>query len=746
MSDPAAGQRSRALPVDRPRPLAPSFVRSRLHVSLRPGHAAAGWPQLGADPCPLLVGALHGLLARYNDEDGASTGVALPSPHAGRPAVQSVHTASGPDPTLGQLAEDAALALPPPGSQPIQSGLPGQQSAWRTLFVLSDSRAETREARAVQATDLGHLAAPMAASDLCLVVEAGSWLTVCEYEADLYDEASIAAFLERYRRLVHLAVARPGARLWDVSLDESLLRPAAANPHADGGGTLNALLDRRPTTHPGASLRAAGEPIARELIGRGVAPGDRVGVLLDRSRASLIAMIGILGAGAACVPLDPGWAAEQRSFVYRDCGARLILAPRGRRDLVPSGMPLVIVEDVPAGRAVQLPVVRRDDLAFVQYTDGPAGRPIGTRVAHAAMCAAVLALLEHRSPAGAGREVPPAATGVGMARLWAEMLGREPTAGAAAAVTTGVYCPPGLANPVAVVDEEGGDLLTSFGNGTDLLVLDRRWRPAPAGTIGALCVAGLGAGAGFHECPELTAERFIPDPTPGARGARIYRSPDLARRRHDQTIELVERVPLPVVSSWSRVELGAAERALSDGPVAECAVVQLDGSPPVAYLVRRGGDSASVGEWIRGRLEDHGVAAHVVLAALPRGTMGEVEFDLLPLPTADLLGHSEPTRLPRTPLERALAEMWAEVLRVPAVGLEDDFFALGGHSLLAMRVEASVRAAFGVALPPRLLFDHPTVAGVAAAVESLIRQQVDQLSDEEVDAALAAEEDDEPDA
>ena len=257
---------------------------------------------------------------------------------------------------------------------------------------------------------------------------------------------------------------------------------------------------------------------------------------------------------------------------------------------------------------------------------------------------------------------------------------------------------------------------------TQLHVLDPHMEPLPLGAIGRLYIAGAGLCRGYLGRPGSTAQRLLPNPFSSAPGERLYDTGDLALRRADGTIGFVGRVDNQVKIRGHRIETGEVEAALRRHPAVEtCAVVKREDTSGlealVAYVVLD--DTAvelEVSE-LRGFLAGHLLPAmiptrYVALDELPLNRNGKLDQKRLPAPSesADV---GRGSVAPRTPLEAQIAEVWAEVLGLEEVGVEDDFFTLGGHSLLATRAVARLRRALDADLSLRLFFEAPTVAALA---------------------------------
>ena len=256
-----------------------------------------------------------------------------------------------------------------------------------------------------------------------------------------------------------------------------------------------------------------------------------------------------------------------------------------------------------------------------------------------------------------------------------------------------------------------------------LHVLDAQGEPAPVGLAGELHIAGIGVGRGYLNCPELTAEKFVPDPF-GDAGSRMYRTGDLARVLADGEIEFLGRLDDQVKIRGFRIELGEVEATLRQCEgIREAVVVAREDEPGdkrlVAYVSSAQMlETARLRERLLQMLPEHMVpTGWVVLDRLPLGPNGKIDRKALPPPQAQAAQGND-YQAPRNELELRLAEIWMQVLKVARVGVHDNFFALGGHSLLAMQVIArTAQQGLGM-LTVRALFDSPTIGGLAALLQS----------------------------
>jgi amino acid adenylation domain-containing protein len=260
---------------------------------------------------------------------------------------------------------------------------------------------------------------------------------------------------------------------------------------------------------------------------------------------------------------------------------------------------------------------------------------------------------------------------------------------------------------------------------TQVYLLDANLNPVPIGVVGELCIGGDGLARGYINQPDLTAEKFVPNPF-GDPGTRLYRTGDLARYRADGRIEFLGRCDDQIKIRGYRVELGEIERVLRQQPsLRDAAVVARAHAPSderlVAYVVPRPGfqpNVEQVREALKTILPPYMIPSSVVmLDELPLSSNGKVNRAVLPRALEE--GTSEPCAKPATPsteIEAMLAAMWRSVLGGPELSISENFFDAGGHSLLGLRLMARIRDEMNVDLPVRELFAHPTIAGLAKQI------------------------------
>ncbi|MBF6170403.1 non-ribosomal peptide synthase/polyketide synthase [Nocardia blacklockiae] len=644
----------------------------------------------------------------------------------------------------------------------------------------------------------------------------GGWNAHVEYSTDLFDRSTVAAIAARLVRVLRWATANPDVAVGAIDvLDDAerdlLLRRWNDTAVEVPDATLPELVCAQASRTPAAAAVLCGDDalsyrdldvraarLAADLVARGVRPDDVVAVALPRSAELIVALLAVLRAGAAYLPVDPAYPSERLAFILADAEPVLVVSDPATADtLPPTAAPLYVERLDAAESAAPAPdvAVRPRNLAYVMYTSGSTGRPKGVAVTHANVVNLVAQawsagpgerVLAHSSvafdastyeiwPALCGgatlvmaterRSDPAEITRLAGTRSVTKMFATPPLLSALAehaeslpepvfrtlaqvntgadTVTAGLVhvvralCPgvriDNLYGPTeATVDvtsavvPDGVDVTVPIGTpvaNTRVYVLDSSLRPVPVGVAGELYVAGAQLARGYLGRSDLTATRFVADPFDT--GGRLYRTGDVVRWNATGELEFVGRADDQVKIRGFRVEPGEVEAALAQHPSVSQAVVLLRDTVSgdkrlVAYVVADAASGALDGNRVRefaaGRLPDFMVpAALLVVDSIPLTLNGKVDRDALPVPE---IASAVAYRAPGSERERILAELFADVLGVDRVGVDDSFFALGGHSLLATRLVSRIRATLGIEVPIRTVFDAPTVARLARRCDS----------------------------
>jgi len=259
---------------------------------------------------------------------------------------------------------------------------------------------------------------------------------------------------------------------------------------------------------------------------------------------------------------------------------------------------------------------------------------------------------------------------------------------------------------------------------TQFYILDKYLQPAPIGVAGELYIGGFNLARGYRHRPELTAEKFIPNPFSNNPGKRLYKTGDLVRYLPDGNIEFIQRIDNQVKIRGFRIEIGEIEAVINQHlEVRQSVVIAREhlqnNKRLVAYVVPHSIDicALKIRNYLKAKLPDYMIpAAFVMLEAFPLTPNGKIDRRGLPAP--DTIQQSEEnTSLALTPVQEMLAGIWTEILGIKQVGIHDNFFELGGHSLLATRVISQIRKVFKVELPLRCLFESPTVAELTTEIK-----------------------------
>ncbi|GAA2889804.1 hypothetical protein GCM10010443_61410 [Actinoplanes cyaneus] len=527
-----------------------------------------------------------------------------------------------------------------------------------------------------------------------------------------------------------------------------------------------------------AELDRRTNQLARRLIRAGAGPDRIVMVLLPRSAELFVTELAVAKAGGAYLPVDPSYPAERIAGLAADASPVLIVAAPGAPNL-PAGVTVLSPADG-AGEddsaitdTDRIAPLRPDHAAYVIYTSGSTGRPKGVVVPHAGLADLSDTFAEvwrvtpgHRigqfaSPSfdvtiaelavsllrGATLVITPEESRLGedFARFVHERrithFALPPAA--LSAVPAGSF-PPGV-TVISGADRLPPDLLARWTATHRLLnaygpteatvnstywecvpggpvligrpdrnkrayVLDSALRPVPPGVPGELYLSGSGLARGYLGRAALTAERFVADPF--ATGERMYRTGDLVRRTPDGQLEFLGRADDQVKIRGFRIEPGEVAAALAEHPAVRHAYVLARDGHLVGYAEGTA-DPSEVRAWLAHRLPDHLVPAVIVmLGALPLNAAGKVDRNALPEPVVD-----RDVERPATVLQELLSDLFADVLGLDEVGIDEGFFALGGDSIVALQLVSRARAA-GLELSARQVFENQTVAALAAVVTS----------------------------
>ena len=635
----------------------------------------------------------------------------------------------------------------------------------------------------------------------------------CQYNADLFDARTVARWLACFETLLDAATADAGVALgalpilgdadraqlsqWNAT-DAPLPSDPSLSHYLDAALSMHAdriALRFDDTTLTYADLSSQAQRIANALRDRGVGAGDVVGLYLQRTPAMLAAVLGVLRAGAAYLPMDPYFPADRLRFMLDDAGAKVVLSD-GQDDGLQLSPDRVLALDaaLAASDAPFAPMAcDRDALAYLIYTSGSTGTPKGVRVpqrtvvafleamqrapglsADARLAAVTtlsfdIAVLELLLPLTVGARivlVPRETGGDGVAlrdllereavdtmqatpvtwRLlleagwrggpqWTALCGGEalpvelaeallPRVGA----LWNLYGPTETtvwSTCVRIEPGQGDILIGKPIANTRVHVVDAAGKPVPIGVAGELVIAGAGVTLGYHARPELTAEKFIADPDHP--GATMYRTGDLGRWRADGMLQHLGRLDHQVKLRGYRIETGEIEAVLArHADVAQAVVVLAERAGDAvlaAYIKPRDGatlDVEALRAHLRGAVPEYMVpGAWVSIDAVPMTPNGKVDRRALPAIVNDIadageVGDTDDAIALDAPYETEVAAAFREALGLPLVSAKADFFRLGGHSLSAAQLAVRLGRTLGRTVPLRAVFDHPTVASLAA--------------------------------
>lgn len=853
-----------ALPTDHARPVIQTYRGSRLQTQISPllteGLKSLGQRE-GATLFMVVLAAFQTLLMRYSGQEDILVG----SPIAHRTHVETeeligffantlvMRTDLSNDPSfLEALKRVRVTAMGAyahqdlPFEKLVEDLQPERDPSYMPIFQVMFVFQNVPMQVPVLTPDLTvtplHVDSGTAKFDLTLYLSetaeglGGTW----QYNSELFEAATIERMAGHFRTLLEGIIANPEKRLSELPLLSDFERrqllsdckpPKALSP---GNHCFHHLFEEQVQRSPDAlavqcgeerltygALNARADQLARRLRGLGVGPETLVGICLTRSSGMVTALLGVLKAGGAYLPLDPEYPAERLSLMMDDARVPVIISEEPLRDRLPPHQAVVVWleknHEIVSGRRLENPVSQATaaNLAYVIYTSGSTGTPKGVMITHANVCQYVHAIREalgitaadcwlHTAsfafsssvrqflvPLSCGATVIIATAGQirdpralfalirqdqvsildivpwlwracnqALARLeptdratlldnqlrlilsasepllsdiplrWAvefrhgarlfNMLGHTETTGIVTLYP--ISAGGGDAAPAVPVGRPIGN--------TEVYLLGARQQLVPIGVRGEVYIGGAGVARGYLNRPELTAERFISDPFSQNPGARLYRTGDVARYLPDGNIEFLGRIDHQIKMRGLRIEPNEIETALAEhSAVRECAVVAVDsagGKRLVAHVVlcepgTRARLLPELRQFLEQKLPHYMVPAAIVEAdALPRTPNGKVDRKALsvrsraaarePSPQQRL---AEPPLVPeRNPVEDVLAAIWAEVLNLDGVGMDDNFFDLGGDSILTTQI---IQRANDAGLPLSLvdLFKHQTIGELA---------------------------------
>ena len=640
-----------------------------------------------------------------------------------------------------------------------------------------------------------------------------------EYNTDLFRTDTIARMGQHFGRLLEQIAAQPDTRIADLQLlgkDErkQLLEDWNATARDYPQRSLHALYSEQAAASPGNTavecgterlsyleLEQRANQLAHQLLTLGAGKDVPVAICLDRSPDMVVALLGVLKAGSAYVPLDPDFPADRLRYMLEDCGAPVLVTQQRHTGLA-TGLPLsaICMDDADQTRSWPdhdpAAAVTPDQLAYIIYTSGSTGQPKGVAIEHRAVVNFLTSMQQQPGIGPAERllAVTTLSFDISILEIFGPLLSGATVVLATRAETVDGFALVRLLERAAItlmqatpatwrmllqtgwrgnqglrllcggeaLDPElarqlakcGSELWNMYGPtettvwsscekiepdqspgvgrpvaNTRCYVLDADLNPVPLGVAGELWIAGDGVARGYFNRPDLTAGRFIADPFVQASQARMYRTGDLARFSADGRLHVLGRTDNQVKLRGFRIELGEIEAAIDALPgITQCVTLLREDKPGdqrlVAYVTTDGKEpeSDTLRAALQKRLPDYMIPALFMrLEQFPLTPNGKVDRKQLPRPEWQ---SAQAYVAPGSATETAIAAIWSEILGVERIGIHDDFFVLGGHSLLATRMIARIVDKLAVQVPLMTLFNHPTIAGLAAAVA---RQNPDKV-------------------
>lgn len=812
------------LPLDRARPPRQTFSGARETFTI-PAGISSSLNALalteGATPFMALLAAFKALLLRYS----GATDIVVGCPIAGRLKVElepliglfvntlAMRTDLSGDPTFRQLlarVRDTAIGAYAHQDLPLEKLIETLQPErslshsplFQVLFQLRNMPFEPPRFSCLTC-EPADFDPGTAQFDLTMEIAPlnGSYHCALTYNTDLFDRETARHMAAHYRNLLAAAIEDPerpitaipildaaerrqlveGWNQAETPLPSRLVHQLIAEQAAQNPGAVAAFDDNGTLTY--SQLDHAADELAERICAAGAGPGTLVALCVERSRAMVVALLAILKAGSAYVPLDPLFPKERLAFILEDSKAAFVITESALRDRLPAGFPSLILTGSPGtagGRqAMPVPAPGAESPAYAIYTSGSTGVPKAVLVPHRQMLNGLeglravfgfgatdcflavstlsfdIAAVEIFMPLMSGGRVAIASREQQTdPRALNELIERvHPTYIQATPATWRMLIDAGwrggkeltiLSAGEALVRSLADSLLDRCGRLFDVYgptettiyctaeqvrretgpvpigrplanakvyVLDERLEPVPQGVTGELYVGGAGVTPGYWRRPELTAERFLPDPFTSAPASKIYRTGDLARWLPDGRLQYLGRRDTQIKLRGFRIELGEVESALNAHPAIRAAAVTARGDALIAWCVWRGApaEPGALRQSLAAKLPHYMIPARIITReTLPLLPNGKVDRQ-------SLAGMIEPPQTsgagsPKDKAEQDLAHIWEELLETRPIGRNDNFFDLGGHSLLAARMVARIEQAFGKRLPVGTVFEAPSIA------------------------------------
>lgn len=844
------------LPTDRPRPVSQTYSGNSLafnlpHELTEPLHTVSR--ESGATLFMTLLAGFYILLARYSGQDDICVGT--PAANRQRPELEKIvgffvntlvlrvqidrHT-TGAD--LLQQVKETALSAYAHQDTPFDSVVkiiaPERNLSYTPLFqVMFSLQNAVDQSLSLSDVDISiaGVGGISAKYDMTLIItEHNKGLSgVLEYNTDLFDSVTIEKFVSHYQRILEAMATCPSQLISRISL---LNRKERKGILSDWNTTeistptslcIHDLYEMQAKHSPDSlavshtsqhitymELSERSSRVAIYLIEHGVGIEDRVGLCMYRSIEMVIALVGILKAGAAYVPIDPGYPKQRITYLLQDSGISKILTQKNLSsafdgyegdclylDSYWSEMYIQSVAKVNVD-------IKSQGLAYVIYTSGSTGQPKGVAVTHGSVIKLVvdnkyIVLDKKRDLLHAASisfdaatfeiwgallngsrcilhpESIPTVKGMGdiiernrIDTLWITtglfnllidempevVLGlRYVLIGGEVASKEHIYRALRCNGSLQILNMYGPTENTTFStfypvsrnvdntfgsipigrpiDGVKCYILDRELAPVPIRVVGELYLSGQGLARGYLERPEVTAERFLPNPFCSDTDDRIYKTGDLCRYKFNGDIEFVGRTDDQVKIRGFRIELAEIENLLTSMQfVTKAAVLAFRSEDDynnhyiVAYIVAKKSfeaDQEVFRSFLKSQLPNYMIPNFfILLNDLPITTNGKVDRKKLPKPTESILLKKE-YMPPLTEVQKSMVSLWSSILNIPIekISIGDNFFQLGGHSLLATKLTGKIRKIFELDIDVKDIFTSNTLADFCEFVESAERSE-----------------------